>query len=76
MKEKYGVFIYIVEGEEPFCDYFQNKESALKCAEKYKKMIGDESFFKEARSIEVWEKDEDGLWGNSGEPILRINIGE
>ena len=79
MKEKYGIFHYIEEGEKPLIWYMPTKKDALLFAEQYSKSKIAEEYEPIGQPytyIEVLEKDEDGKWGNSGEPILRINIGE
>jgi len=60
---EYGVFVYTENDEATSQEYFDNEEDAVDFAKSLELDTGD--------YVEVWEKDEDGLWGNSGSPIYK-----
>lgn len=64
-KNEYGVFIYDEkhEGEEPDKDYYDNLEDAILYAKKQKRALSKSQY------IEIWKKNKNGLYGNSGEPV-------
>ena len=64
-KEKYGVFIYRKYNDENVDNFYFSDEIE---AVEYAKFTASTLF---AYYVEVWKKDKDGLWGNTGEPIWK-----
>jgi hypothetical protein len=63
MKE-FGIFVYDTKKEDEgpvLCTYGLTREESIEIARQHE-LYQDEY-------IEVWEKDEDGLYGNSGQPL-------
>ena len=63
--DKFGVFVYDKEndGEEPTMNYFATQVEAVNFAKKLK--------LEKNEYVEVWQKDNKGLFGNSGSPIYK-----
>ena len=62
----YGVFVYDEDfaGEPPDCRYFSTEKAALNCAKYLETLLSDNEF------VEVWEKDYEGFFGDSGMPVF------
>jgi len=71
MKEElknYGVFTYQRNNQDGGAIesiHLHSKKAALGLAKRKIKDLDKDTLW-----LEVWEKGEDGLWGNTGEPIL------
>ncbi len=71
MKEtdkKYGVFVYEVDNDEngpEKAEYFHQKEAAI-AQGKCEALSYGKNYY-----VEAWERGEDGLWGNCGEPLYK-----
>ena len=70
-ESKYGVFVYENSGDDPICleefsSYYLSLPLAVNYADICTKHIIDSGLYSDF-FVEVWEKSEDGLWGNSGE---------
>jgi hypothetical protein len=79
MKNTYGVFAYTVnDGESPECLYFDTEKEAIAKAWLWGRVLTDKNTedCMLYEYIEVWKKDENGLYGNSGKPILHIDLRE
>jgi len=63
---KFGVFVYYRRNEENIDNnvYFNTEEEAKKCFDLQVEYYNKKKYF-----VEMWEKGDDDLWGNSGEPI-------
>lgn len=62
----YGVFVYRnVTDENIYNEYYCHSSIAIKNAKFLKKQYGHSYY------VEVWKKDKDGLWGNTGEPLFK-----
>jgi hypothetical protein len=64
-KEWYGMFLYSVEGEEPLCNYYSDPKIAVREAKKWSKDLEGEQY------IEVWKRDKNGNYGDSGTPLYK-----
>jgi len=63
----FGVFVYHTKTDECVEQlYFLDKDTAME-----EGMLMNQHYDADEYYIEVWEKDEDGLWGNSGEPLYK-----
>jgi len=69
-RAKFGVFTYWIEGDEPEAIYFTNKLEAIQYAKELVNgfAMNYEDDYSLPESIEVWAKDRDGMWSNSGRP--------
>lgn len=69
---KFGIFIYVEDSESGplYAEYADNKTKAISIAKVLEKNK-DEEFPDMKTYIEVWEKDKEGLFGNTGEPIYK-----
>ena len=82
MQDRFGVFVYkkgkygaaedeyIVE----YTEFFEKREYAVHYAEILWRQ--DTLRWQTRHYIEVWEKDEEGLYGNYGEPVLHLELEE
>ena len=67
--EEYEMFIYSNleedDGNPPYCEYFDNEIEAIERAKTATTFIESHEY------VEVWKIDEEGYFGNCGEPIYK-----
>lgn len=69
----YGIFVYSSEGENECLrkKYAFVLREAVRDGKDWAKRIEENN---DKQFVEVWEKDKEGLWGNTGEPIYKSDV--
>ena len=67
-KDAFGVFVYTKKNDRNVrYEYFTEKKIAVAAAKKtFSEIPIKKNFY-----VEVWEKNDNGMWGNVGEPIWK-----